>query len=64
MAYRYTVPTLPGPIKGKMKYKVKFGKKDVVSEWNTYNDRVVFVVNNKQRELNGKEDVIVEKIGD
>ena len=58
MAYRYTVPAK----KGRLKYKLKVGKKDVITDWTVYNDRVIFVSNNRQKELDKKKDVIVEEI--
>ena len=58
MSYRYTVPAK----NGRMKYKVHIGKKDKISEWTVYSDRVSFVSNNKQTELDKKKDVIVEEI--
>ena len=56
MSYRYTVPAK----NGKMKYKLRLGKKDEITDWTVYSDRVSFVSNNKQRELDKKKDVIVE----
>ena len=58
MSYRYTVPAK----NGKMKYKLRLGKKDEITDWTVYSDRVSFVSNNRQRELDKKRDVIVEEL--
>lgn len=58
MAYRYTVPA----INGRLKHKLRLGKHDIITEWTVYADRVSFVSNNKQKELDKHKDVIVEKL--
>ncbi len=58
MSYRYTVPAK----NGRLKYKLRLSKKDIITHWTVYSDRVSFVSNNRQRELDKKKDVIVEEM--
>ena len=58
MSYRYTVPANSG----RLKYKFRATKKDDISEWTVYSDRVSFVSKNKLKDLDKKKDVVVEKV--
>lgn len=58
MAYRYTVPAT----NGKLKHKLRVGKKDSITEWTIFADRVTFVSNNRQKELDKRKDVVVEEL--
>jgi len=58
VAYKYTVPA----VNGKLKYKLHVGKKDEITGWTVHSDRVVFVSNNRQKELDKRKDVTVEEV--
>lgn len=58
MAYKYTVPAK----NGRLKYRLRTSKKDEITNWTVYPDRVEFISKYRQKELDRRSDVIVEEV--